>query len=134
MKALDTNVLVRFLVNDDEKQARMVCDLLRQAETERALLFVPSLVMLELIWVLESVYDISRENILGAIHNLLMMPVLSFDKHAALQSFMQAAKNRKEGLADLFIACAAIDSGCSTVLTFDKKALGFKYFQLLNEE
>jgi len=87
MKALDTNVLVRFLVRDDEKQATLVHGLFKQAEREKQKLFVPILVMLEMIWVLESVYSIPRDKILDALQSLLLMPVLSFDGQMELQKF-----------------------------------------------
>ena len=57
MIALDTNVLVRFLVRDDEKQAQIVYARFKQAESAREVLFVSLLVVLETIWVLESAYD-----------------------------------------------------------------------------
>jgi len=131
MKALDTNVLVRFLVADDEKQARIVRNLFKQAETNQQILFVPLLVTLEMVWVLESVYDIPRDNILDTFQKLLLMPILSFDGQVALQNAIQSAKNGSEDLPDLLIAHAAVQSGCSSVLTFDKKASDFKLFQLL---
>jgi len=131
MKALDTNVLIRFLVADDEKQACIVRDLFKQAEAKRDVLFVPLPVTLEMIWVLESVYDISRQDILDALQKLLLMPVLSFDAQEALQHLIQSAQRGSEDLADLLIAHAAIQSGCSTVLTFDRKASKFMHFQLL---
>lgn len=131
MKALDTNVLVRFLVADDEKQARIVRNLFKQAETNQQILFVPLLVTLEMVWVLESVYDIPRDNILDTFQKLLLMPILSFDGQVALQNAIQSAKNGSEDLPDLLIAHAAVQSGCSSVLTFDKKASDFKFFQLL---
>lgn len=131
MKALDTNVLVRFLVADDEKQARIVRNLFKQAETNQQILFVPLLVTLEMVWVLESVYDIPRDNILDTFQKLLLMPILSFDGQVALQNAIQSAKNGSEDLPDLLIAHTAVQSGCSSVLTFDKKASDFKLFQLL---
>jgi len=131
MKALDTNVLIRFLVADDEKQACIVRDLFKQAETDKQTLFVPSLVTLEMIWVLESVYDIPRHNILDAFQKLLLMPILSFDAQAVLQNVIQSAQNGSEDLSDLLIALAAVESGCSSVLTFDRKASGFRFFELL---
>jgi len=131
MKALDTNVLIRFLVMDDEKQARIVRDLFKRTETEQQRLFVPLPVALEMIWVLESVYNISRQHILDALQKLLLMPVLSFDAQEVLQHVIQSARNGSEDLADLLIAHAAAQSGCSSILTFDKKASGFQLFQLL---
>jgi len=131
MKALDTNVLIRFLVADDEKQARIVRNLFKQAETNQQALFVPLLVTLEMVWVLESVYNIPRHSILDTFQKLLLMPVLSFDGQVALQNAIQSAKNGSEDLSDLLIAHTAVQSGCSSVLTFDKQASDFKFFQLL---
>jgi len=131
MKALDTNVLIRFLVADDEKQACIVRDLFKQAETDKQTLFVPLLVTLEMIWVFESVYDISRQSILDAFQKMLLMPILSFDGQAALQNVILSARDGSEDLSDLLIAHAAVESGCSSVLTFDKKASGFRVFELL---
>lgn len=131
MKALDTNVLVRFLIVDDQQQADMVRSLFKQAEAEQKKLYVPLPVTLEMIWVLASVYRIPRNQILEALQKLLLMPVLQFDGQAALQDFIHSAKTGTEDLSDLLIAHAAIESGCDSVLTFDKKASGFKHCELL---
>ena len=56
MNAIDTNVLVRFLVNDDPVQSAEVRQLFAIAERERAMFYVALLVLLETIWVLESAY------------------------------------------------------------------------------
>ena len=133
MKGLDTNVLIRFLIADDEKQADMVRSLFRQTELQQQKLYVPLLVVLEMLWVLESVYRIPRNQILDALQNLLLLPVLSFDNQVALQDFIHSAKAGKEDLSDLLIAHVAVEAGCDGVLTFNKKASGFKHFQLLTD-
>lgn len=58
MKALDTNVLIRFLVQDDVNQADK---LFSKAEQNKEVLFVPLLVVLEVIWVLQSAYSVTRK-------------------------------------------------------------------------
>jgi len=63
MKALDTNVLIRFLVKDDVRQSGIVYKFFKHAELNNEVLYVPLLVVLEMIWVLESVYKISRHDI-----------------------------------------------------------------------
>jgi len=63
MKALDTNVLIRFLVQDDVNQADKVIQLFSKAEQNKEVLFVPLLVVLEVIWVLQSAYSVTREDI-----------------------------------------------------------------------
>ena len=73
MKALDTNILVRFLVQDDLKQANKVIQLFTKAEQYNEPLFIPLLVVLEVIWVLQSAYNVSRQDIVLAISDLLLV-------------------------------------------------------------
>jgi len=131
MTALDTNILVRFLVHDDKKQAQLVYTLFKQAETTGARLLVPLLVVLETIWVLESVYDLSRLAILSAIEDLIHMPILEFEADEIILSFLSTGKESKVELSDLLIACSAQAMGRDTVITFDKKAARHAFFQLL---
>ena len=94
MKGIDTNILVRFLVGDDVQQARIVYRLFKEAESSSTPLFVPVVVVLELIWVLESVYEVGREEILDAINDLLLMSSLKFEHPSAIQKFvLNARKN-----------------------------------------
>jgi predicted nucleic-acid-binding protein len=131
MMALDTNVLVRFLVKVDDKQASVVYQLFKQSEEKLQSLFVPLLVVLETIWVLQSSYDVPDEDIVSAINNLLVMPVLKFEGQSAIQGFIASARDNELDLADLLIAHSAKAYHCQSVYTFDKKAAGCKYFQLL---
>jgi predicted nucleic-acid-binding protein len=132
MKAIDANILIRFLTGDDPAQAEMVYALFKKAESEKTVLFVPLLIVLEMIWVLESVYEVSRAEILDAISDLLLMPVLKFDQHAILQQLIRSAHGNTLVLSDLLIAHAAQTSGCDKVITLDKKAAKFNLFELLS--
>lgn len=131
MIALDTNILIRFLVRDDEKQAQIVYARLKQAEAARETFFVPLLVVLETIWVLESAYDKSRQEILDSFDALKSMPILKFEKPQVLQSLLSEGKKSHADLADLLIALASQSCGCTGGLTFDKKASKIPFFQLL---
>ena len=131
MIALDTNVLIRFLVRDDENQAQIVYTRFKQAESAREALFVPLLVVLETIWVLESAYDRSRQEILDAFDALKSMPILEFEKVQVLHSLLSAGRKHNADLADLLIALAAQSCGCDGGFTFDKKAAKFPFFRLL---
>ena len=132
MKALDTNVLIRFLVKDDERQAEAVYKIFKQAESDNELLFIPLLVLLETVWVLESVYKIARQDILDSINELLLMPILEFESQSLIMSFVASARETKTELADLLIAHSARSAGCECVLTFDKLASNFGFFELLS--
>jgi predicted nucleic-acid-binding protein len=129
MKGIDTNILVRFLVGDDELQAKKVYNIFKKAEASKKELFVPLLVILELIWVLESVYEITRNEILASIGDLLLMPILKFEYQSVLQNFILSARNNRYDLSDLLIAQSAQNQGCKTVITFDKKASRYILFE-----
>ncbi|MBU0716269.1 MAG: type II toxin-antitoxin system VapC family toxin [Verrucomicrobia bacterium] len=131
MIALDTNVIVRFLVRDDEKQAQIVYTRFKQAESAREVLFVPLLVVLETIWVLESAYDKPRKEILDSFDDLKSMPILEFEKDQVLQSWLSEGSKSNADLSDLLIALAAQSCGCSEGMTFDKKAAKSPFFRLL---
>lgn len=131
MKALDTNVLVRFLMNDDEAQAQQVYQLFKTAEAQQEPLLVPLLVVLELFWVLESAYRLSRGEILEVMDDLLLMPILVFENRVALHHFLEEARNINADLSDLLIAHSAQAAGAEAVLTFDRKALRSPLFKRL---
>jgi predicted nucleic-acid-binding protein len=131
MKALDTNVLIRFLVKDDERQSGIVYKIFKQAEFNNEILYVPLLVVLDIIWVLESVYKTSRHDILESINDLLLMPILEFEAQPTILSFISSAQESSTDLSDLLIAYAAKSAGCEGMLTFDKRASEHKFFNLL---
>ncbi|GAG00983.1 unnamed protein product [marine sediment metagenome] len=131
MKALDTNVLVRFLVKDDQQQSKAVYRKFKQTEVDKEVLFIPALVVLETVWVLESVYEVTRQEILDSLGLLLLMPILEFEAQSAIRSFVASARENKTDLSDLLIAHSAKVAGCECVFTFDKTASNFELFELL---
>ena len=130
MKAIDTNILVRFLIGDDDLQARMVYNIFKQVESSKSELFVPLLVVLELIWVLESVYNIPQQEIVDSIGELMLMPILKFEHLSTLHQFTKNAPLTKYDLSDLLIAYSAAEQGCKSTITFDKKASKYELFEL----
>ena len=131
MKALDTNVIIRFLVNDDKKQGERVRALFLKAETNNDSFFVSYAVILEVLYVLDSVYSFSRNDILVALDLLLSMSVLSFEQTGAVQTLVSIGKKSLVELEDLFIGLIAKESGCDKTITFDKKASKSELFELL---
>ena len=133
MNAVDTNILMRFLMNDDAPQSQIVYALFKRTEKRGDMLFVPVVVVLEMIWVLESAYSISRQEIIASINDLLSMPILAFEIQPAVQKFVISARKNNLDLSDLLLAQAAAHSHCNKVYTFDKKASKFKLFELLTK-
>ncbi len=131
MKGVDTNFLVRFLTRDDDQQAKVVLTVVRNAESTKERLFVPLIVVLELIWVLESAYRIPRSDIAEAIGDLLLLPVFQFEQAKVVREALVTAASNSYDLSDLLIAHCAQEYGCTTVLTFDKKAGKYPLFEVL---
>lgn len=115
----------------DEFQAKKVYKIFKNAKLVKDELFVPLLVILELVWVLESVYKIPRGDILDSISDLLLMLILQFEHPPALHQFIQNAQENSYNLSDLLIAHSAKELGCDTLITFDKKASKYKLFELI---
>jgi len=132
MTALDTNVLVRFLVRDDEWQARIVLARFRRAESGRERLWVPLVVTLELLWVLDSAYDYRRDEILDALARLRHMAILAFEAEEVVDRTLASARTSPLDLADLLIGHAARAQASDTTLTFDKRAAKSDLFRLLS--
>lgn len=131
MNAIDTNVLVRFLVNDDAAQASIVRERFAAAERQRDAFWVPVLVLLETIWVLESAYGVSRDELIATLSDLLLLPILEFEHRAAVQSALAGAARQAAEMPDLLIAQTALSAGCESVLTFDKQAARGTGFELI---
>jgi predicted nucleic-acid-binding protein len=132
MMALDTNVLIRFLVRDDASQAETVKGRFKEAEEKGEVLLVPLLVVLETIWVLESAYNASKKEIAETLVDLLKMPILSFEAREVVQAAASSASGPSSmDLSDLLIGYAARNARCDAVLTFDKRAAASPLFELL---
>ena len=120
--ALDTNVLVRLIVQDDESQAMVVSRWLEQHVRRSESLWVAVTVMLELEWVLRSRYKFAKADVIRAFSSLLTTIELIFESEDALE---QALASYEEGGADfgeyLHLALAQ-DGNALPFWTFDAKA------------
>lgn len=131
MKALDTNVLVRFLVADDPAQSARVRALFQNAEEKREPLFVSIPVLLEMLWVLNAVYEIPRAATLDALDQIAGLPFLRFESEKLLSELIAAARKSNTDLADLLIGFEARNHGCSATITLDRKSTRSELFHLL---
>lgn len=120
MIGLDTNVLVRFVMQDDPDQAAAASAALAQLnQTEPG--FVCREVLVELVWVLERAYRLPRADIARALDGLLEAQELVIE--AADRVAVAADRYRKggAGFADQMVALAGQGAGCRETLTFDRK-------------
>ena len=129
MIGLDTNVLARYLAQDDAKQAALATRLIEEELTATRQGFVSLVVVAELCWVLNSLYGATMDELVATIEDFLNTPQFCVEKREVLQAAIGrikskvAASSRKVGLADALIAEIAASAGCTATMTFDKAAV-----------
>ena len=116
MTALDTNVVVRYLTQDDGAQFQKV---LRMLNRKRAIFFVCDLVLAETDWVLRSLYDWTGDDVADAFARLMTIHNLCFENESRLRASLKALRGGAD-LADELILRACRDFGAKTFATFDK--------------
>lgn len=130
MIALDTNVLVRFLVQDDPEQARLATEAIDQL-SDAVPGFVSREVLVELVWVLERAFRLGRAEIAGALDGLLTSTELVIEGADEVGPAVELYRNDGFGFADLMIAGAARRAGASELVTFDRRAARLPGVRLL---
>ncbi len=122
MPALDTNVLVRWLVDDDQEQAAVVRGLLESAIRNQESLFIPITVLVELEWVLRARYRFSRSLIESTLVALLEARELSIQSEGSVECALQFCRQSSADVADcLHVGLCAME-GQGPLLTFDREA------------
>lgn len=128
MIGLDTKVLVRFLVRDDEEQYQRACDLIRTEARREDFICVSLLVLLETEWVLRSRYKFGKEDILGIFSELLNAGDIRFEDETAIAQALFMWKDSSVQFADCLIGARHWALGCSATATFDQGALKLSAF------
>jgi predicted nucleic-acid-binding protein len=131
MIGVDTNVLVRYMVADDEDQTRRAAAFLEGAISVDDPGFVSVVVLVELVWVLERTYRSSSDEIAGAIESVLRAEPLRIDRRAEVIEALGVFQTEQGSFADALIATLAEHAGCAHVVTFDRKAARLPGFRLL---
>jgi predicted nucleic-acid-binding protein len=128
MMALDTNVLVRFLIEDDKAQSARAARLIQKATDGSESLFVSDIVLCELVWVLSASYRVPRAEIVATLGRLVQARQLAFADPERVRRATDAYASRGGDFADYLIREHARDAGCSAVVTFDRVLLKDKSF------
>ena len=118
---IDTNLLVRFLTEDDPAKAKAVDSLLARAGNGEIKILVPSIVIAELVWVLESFYKMDPRDIAELVDAVLNTPGVDVMDKPIIQSALKRYKGKKIDMIDAWIVEFAREAGVGTVYTFDKK-------------
>jgi len=118
MQAVDTNVLIRILVTDD-KQTEQV-KLARQFAKKAKILFIPQIVQVELVWVLEAAYKLEKSEILRTLQHLQSNEAFQLQNEVAFSAALQLFQANNVDFSDCLILTESKKENCE-VVTFDKK-------------
>ena len=122
MASLDTNVLVRYLVQDDDRQFALAEKLIQAALRAGQKLYIPITVMLELEWVLRSNFGFGKDRIINAVSSQLASAELSFESEAAAEVALALYQRNKAAFTDCVHVALAHAAGESPLWTFDRAA------------
>ncbi len=122
MIGIDTNVLVRFLVRDDEAQYQRARKLIARETSAGRRVFVSVLVLLEAEWVLRSRYNVRKDDLVVAISGLLDSADIQIEDEPAVEEALFVWKDHTTGFADCLIGARNRRLGCTATATFDVKA------------
>jgi predicted nucleic-acid-binding protein len=122
MPSLDTNVLVRYLVEDGAAQLAAARRFIRKCVTEGQALFIPVTVSLELEWVLRSNFGIGKDAVVQTLSDLLSSAELTFESERALEVALLLYKEGSADYSDCLHIALAVEAGEQPLWTFDKVA------------
>ena len=134
MIALDTNVLIRYLVQDDPGQAKLATRFIEKNCTDDRPCFIGQIVLCELAWVLESNYGQDRTQIANIIEQLLQVSQLEVMQPEVVWRALSDYKASNADFPDHLLARVNQSQGCDVTITFDKKASKQPTFELLTSK
>ena len=117
---VDTSAILRFLVKDDPAKAKAVEKLLRESKDRGTTLFVLPVTILEIVWVTEKVYRLSRKAIRELVEAILNTPELKCPLEPVFRQALMTYETQKIKFADAVIGHWGLAEGLSTVYTYDE--------------
>jgi predicted nucleic-acid-binding protein len=130
MTGLDTNVVLRYLLQDDPKQARRV-NLIFSRLSAQAPGFISLAAVLEIVWVLRSLLKQTPSQIASHLENLLAADTLEVQNAQQVFAAVFALKRGTGEFEDALIGAVNAWAGCPHTLTFDRRAARLPYFRLV---
>ncbi|MCY4045885.1 MAG: type II toxin-antitoxin system VapC family toxin [Cellvibrionales bacterium] len=123
MIGLDTNVLIRYLTQDEPKQSAKANTLIESTLSEKHLGFISLIVLIEISWVLESCYDQDQQSIINVIKQLLTTKQFVIQHADIAHLAIKTLEKHSGDFSDAVIALLAKQYGCNKTVTFDRKAI-----------
>ena len=130
MQGVDTNILVRYLVQDDARQSALASELIENSFTAANPAYINRIVLCELVWVLSAAYRFERAQIANALRQILVTDSFYVEDHSLAWEALTEYAAGSSDYADALIGHGNHEAGVETTLTFEKKASAGPYFTL----
>ena len=131
MIGLDTNVIVRYLAQDDVRQAAIATRLIEGSLSADARGFVSIITLAEVVWVMTSNYRAARAAVADIVEGLLTAPQLAIEKADVIWRALRAFRESKANFSDAVIVELGRDAGCTKTVTLDHQAAAHPGFEAL---
>ena len=131
MIGLDTNVVIRYLTQDDPKQSPIATRLMEKTLSTDDPGFIPLVVLAEVVWVLVSLYSVDRAGVVEIVSGLLTTEQLRVESAELVWRAKRRYEASKADFSDALIAECAVAAGCKRAVTFDRTAAATSGFELL---
>jgi len=131
MKGLDTNILVRYLTQDDPVQSPKATEIIERRLTREDPGFISLVTMAEIVWVLGCVYELPDGEIADTVERMLQADTLAIQNEQQVFTAMVALRRGWGAFADALIGALGEWAGCDSTLTFDKEALRLAGFEIV---
>jgi len=122
VKGLDTNVIIRYLAQDDPVQSAIATHLIEQECSEIEPCFICHIVLCEMIWVLKTCYKTPKENLVEIIRTLLEIKQLSLQEPQVVWEALQVYQKSTADFSDILLTKVNQLNGCQYTVSFDTKA------------
>ncbi len=130
MIGLDTNILVRYLTQDDPVQSPLATDIIEFRLSEANPGFISIVALVETVWVLDRAYGLADDKIAAALERILQVDTLVVENEQEVFTATMALKKGSGSFADALIGALGARAGCARTLTFDRAALRLPGFEL----
>lgn len=131
MRGLDTNVLVRYLTQDDRAQARRANAFIDGIVAEGRRCHVNVIVLCEVVWVLRGAYGFDKVTIIRALDRILESAQFSIEDRDLVRRALEEFRRGRGDFADYVIGIWNRQAGCEDTVTFDHSLKKSEFFALL---
>jgi predicted nucleic-acid-binding protein len=118
---VDTSVILRLLVRDDDAQMKAAENLIRESSRKGLTLYILPVTIMEIVWVLEKVYKFEKKAVRELVEAIINTPQFKIEMEDIFRASLRIYEECNIKFADALMGCWGLDRGLKTVYTFDDK-------------